>query len=295
MRPECGPSVDGSRGLAHGPGAGTLGAIAPASPLPDALEHWSALRHALRPGPWAVFLDYDGTLTPIRPRPEQATLAGSMRDAVERLARRCFVAVVTGRGMADVRALVELPQLYYAASHGFEITGPGRSFVPQPTLRPTFDALLPRVEQLVAEFDGALAEHKGFSISVHYRLTPPEQVPALEARIDRLLAEHADLRKGLGKKVFELRPAIDWHKGAAVRWLLEHAAGADAAGSGPLLPLYIGDDRTDEDALAAVADDGVGIFVGQPDWPSAARFGLSGSDAVEVLLRRLAQVQATSR
>ncbi|MEM9454627.1 MAG: trehalose-phosphatase [Myxococcota bacterium] len=283
-----------STGRAGELSAATLGVIAPTSSLPDALEHWSALQHALGPGPWAVFLDYDGTLTPIRSRPEEATLGDSMRDAVEGLARRCFVAVVTGRGMVDVRALVGLPQLHYAASHGFEITGPGLSFVPQPTLRPTFDALRPLVEQLATQFHGTLVEHKGFSISVHYRLTPPEQVPTLEARIDRLLAAHASLRKGLGKKVFELRPAIDWHKGAAVRWLLEHA-GSGSAGPGPLVPVYIGDDRTDEDALAAVADDGVGIFVGQPAWPSAARFGLSDPDAVEVLLRRLAEASATSR
>lgn len=232
-----------------------------------------------------MLLDYDGTLTPIQPRPEQATLAPAMRGVLERLARRVLVAVVTGRGLADVRALVGLPQLYYAASHGFEIAGPGLSFVPDPALRSTFEALWPRAQRLVAPFEGALAEHKGFSISIHYRLVAPDRVPALEAAVDGLLVGHPQLRKGRGKKVLELRPALDWHKGAAVRWLCEHAAGPR-----PPVPLYIGDDRTDEDALAAVRDDGVGIFVGRPAWPSAARFSLADPDAVGVLLQRLAEL-----
>jgi len=238
-----------------------------------------------------VFLDYDGTLTPIQARPQDALIAPSMREAVGALAERCFVAVVTGRGLADVRALVGLPGLVYAANHGLEIEGPDFAYEPDPGLRPTFEALRPRVDALVEGIDGVVVEHKGLSVAVHYRLAPAERVPELEAGLDGLLAEHDSLRKGTGKKVFELRPSIDWHKGAAVRWLCERLA---ATGPGRPVPLMLGDDRTDEDALMAVRDEGVGIFVGQPQWETAARYGVEDPAAVEVLLRRLAE-EAGSR
>ncbi|MCA9709380.1 MAG: trehalose-phosphatase [Myxococcales bacterium] len=251
--------------------------------LPDALEHWGALQAALPPGPLAVFLDYDGTLTPTRARPQDAVLADSTRQAVARLAAHCRVAVVTGRGLADVRAQVGLPQLCYAANHGLEIAGPGLALEAEPELRPTLEALAPRVHALVRGIEGIEVEAKGLSISIHHRRASPSCVPALEAALDELLAELPRVRRATGKALIELRPVTDWHKGSAVRWLCTQWA---AGGAAPV-PLVLGDDRTDEDALAAVREDGVGIFVGRPRWPSAARFGLRDPAAVEELLRRL--------
>lgn len=231
-----------------------------------------------------MFLDFDGTLTPVRARPQDAVLDEAMRRAVRTLAERCFVAIVTGRGLADVRSLVDLPQLVFAANHGFEIAGPGQSFEVDPSLRSTFAALRPEVDALVQGIEGVVVEHKGLSIALHFRLAPPERVPAIEAGVDHLVATHPGLRKGTGKKVVELRPARDWHKGAAVRWLCDRLAQ-----SGPRpVPLMLGDDRTDEDALAAVREDGVGIVVGRPQWETAARYGLRDTEAVRVLLERLA-------
>ena len=97
-------------------------------------------------------------------------------------------------------------------------------------------------------------------------------------------AAHPTLRKGTGKKVFELRPTLDWHKGAAVRWLTEHVA--ETRGEKPIA-LFLGDDLTDEDAQVQVRDQGVGIFVGTPLWDSAARFSLRDPAAVGTFLRRL--------
>ncbi|MEX1367429.1 MAG: trehalose-phosphatase [Nannocystaceae bacterium] len=268
--------------------AAIIGGIADSRPLPDALEHWTTLRQALSGGPLAVFLDYDGTLTPIRARPQDAVIDPGMRQAVQRLSERCFVAVVTGRGLDDVRSLVGLPGLVYAANHGLEIAGPDLRFEPDPTLRPTFAALRPAVDALVDGIEGVVVEHKGLSVAIHYRLADPGLVPQLEAGVDRLVAAHEGLRKGTGKMVMELRPAIDWHKGAAVRWLCDHLQ--QAHGGARPVPLMLGDDRTDEDALEAVREDGVGIFVGHPGWATAASYGLRDPAAVKVLLQRLAEL-----
>ncbi|MCH9687941.1 MAG: trehalose-phosphatase [Deltaproteobacteria bacterium] len=230
-----------------------------------------------------MFLDYDGTLTPVRARPQDAVLADDTRQLIRRLAERCFVAVVTGRGLADVQAQVDLPSIVYAANHGLEISGPAIAFEVDPSLRATFAALRPEVDALVEGIEGVVVEHKGFSIAIHFRLAPPDRVDALLAGVDAIEAAHPTLRKGTGKKVVELRPALDWHKGAAVRWLCEQLA---ARGPRPR-PLMLGDDRTDEDALQVVREDGVGIFVGQPQWITAAHYSLRDPAAVAQLLERL--------
>ncbi|MEM7154559.1 MAG: trehalose-phosphatase [Myxococcota bacterium] len=253
--------------------------------LPDALEHWDALQARLQGAPVAVFLDYDGTLTPIQARPQDAIMDPSMREAVQHLAAQHFVAIVTGRGLDDARALVGIPTLAYATNHGLEIEGPDFRFEPDPTLRPTFASLRERVDALVAGVEGVVVEHKGLSIAIHVRLVDPAAAAQIEAGIDEIIAEHPSLRKGTGKKVFELRPTLDWHKGAAVRWLSERLA-TTTGGTAPVA-LFIGDDLTDEDALAQVHEHGVGIFVGQPQWDTAARYGLADPAAVEVFLRRL--------
>lgn len=251
--------------------------------LPDALQQWPQLSQRLAPRP-AIFLDYDGTLTAIRARPADATLDDRVRQTLRTLATRHFVAVVTGRGLADVRDLVGLPELTYAANHGLEIEGPSGSFEPDPTLRSTVAELREPIDALVAGVEGVVVEHKGLSIAIHVRLVDDAAAARIEAGVDAVLAEQPKLRKGTGKKVLELRPAIDWHKGAAVRWLCERIGTAQP----PAVPLFIGDDRTDEDALAQVRDGGVGIVVGTPGWKSSARYRLADPAAVHELLQRLA-------
>jgi trehalose-phosphatase len=107
----------------------------------------------------------------------------------------------------------------------------------------------------------------------------------VEDAVDRVVAAEPMLRKTGGKKIFEVRPAIAWDKGHAVLWLLEAlAAGTDA------VPIYIGDDVTDEDAFAAIAGRGIGIVVGDDGAPTLAAYSLRGTDDVRELLDRLRSV-----
>ena len=230
--------------------------------------------------PFALFLDYDGTLTPIAPTPDLATMDEAQRLRLRAVAARHPVAIVTGRGMADIRAMVKLPTLHYAANHGFEIVGPNVAFEVDPALRRTFETVGADLQQRVARIPGIAFESKGYSVAVHYRLTPDEHIPAIEAAVDAVIAQAEGVRKGTGKRVLEIRPALDWHKGAAVAWLLDRF--------GVSLPIYIGDDRTDEDAFSVVrARGGIGIFVGDPIEPTAATHRVPDVDAVSRLLDRL--------
>ena len=235
--------------------------------LASALARWSAIATRIRGESFAIFLDYDGTLTPIAARPELATLDEDQRDLLRRVAAQHRVAIVTGRAMGDVRRLVGLPALHYAANHGFEITGPDVSFEVDPELRGVFEQVAAEVTDRVGGIEGVVLESKGYGVAVHYRLADRDVVPGIEAVVDEIIAGSERLRKGTGKEVFEIRPALAWHKGAAVDWLLERW--------GASVPIYIGDDRTDEDGfVTAAARNGFGIVVGTPAWTTCATLQL---------------------
>ncbi len=231
----------------------------------------------------AVFLDYDGTLTPIVARPELAILSEEMRAAVRRLARLCTVAVISGRDREDVERLVGLEQLVYAGSHGFDIAGPGELRIEHDE-GATFSAAVERaagtLREALAPIGGALVEPKRFAVAVHYREVSTEDLPAVEAAVGRVLEAVPELRRTHGKKVLELRPRLDWNKGKAVLWLLE---ALDLNRPEVVLSTI---QRT---RIRALAGRGVGIFVGHPDTETAAAHRLHDVDAVRRFLDAMSQ------
>jgi trehalose-phosphatase len=253
--------------------------------LPSALDQ---MRQLLGNGGkrLAVFLDYDGTLTPIVSRPEAAVLSDRMRTIIRRLAGHCAVAVVSGRGLADVRERVGIEEIVYAGSHGFEIAGPGglreenrEAQAAQPALAEAEAALR---EQL-SGVPGAQVERKKYSLAIHFRNVDEQRVPEVERSVAEIARQHPTLRRSGGKKVFELQPEVDWHKGRAVNWLLTRLD----LDHPDVLPLYIGDDLTDEDAFQAMCERGVGIVVRDEPRPTAARYALENPAEVGTFLERL--------
>lgn len=254
---------------------------------PNAIAHWPDLEGELGRRRPAIFLDYDGTLTPIVSRPALAVLGEEMRGALRAVARAWPTTIVSGRGREDVAELVGLSELTYAGSHGFDISGPQASDLRlevAPEVVPVLAGAFHELRDGTAEIAGALVEDKRFSLAVHYRLVPPERVAEVERIVDQALTHRPQLRKALGKQVFELRPAIEWDKGKAVLWLLETL---DLAGP-EVVPVYVGDDVTDEDAFQALTDRGIGILVAELPRPTAARYTVQDVTEVEELLRRLA-------
>jgi alpha,alpha-trehalase len=254
---------------------------------PNALFAWDAFVRRLRGRTPAVFLDYDGTLTPIVSRPELAVLSDEMRQTVGALAAVWPTHIVSGRGLDDVTRLVNLDSLYYAASHGFDIAGPAGSPVRLEVdagMAAPLAAAVDELREAIAGVPGAIVESKKFSVAVHYREVAEAHVPELEGAVDRTLARHPELKRAAGKKVFELRPARDWDKGKAVNWLLREL-GLDRP---DVVPVYIGDDVTDEDAFAEITERGIGIVVTDLPRPTAGRFSLQDTFEVRAFLQRLA-------
>ncbi|WP_299821360.1 trehalose-phosphatase [uncultured Pontibacter sp.] len=253
--------------------------------LPSALDNLPAFLEGKRP---AVFLDYDGCLSPIVKDPAKAILSAGMRNTLQQLAKVCSVAIVSGRDRADVARLVQLDNLYFAGSHGFDISGPDNMHTEPGGAKaalPALDAAAEELNQQLNSIQGALVERKRYAIAVHYRNVQDSEVEELKRITAAVLGAHPALKEGLGKKIIELKPNLDWHKGKAVFWLMEELN----LNKPDIVPLYIGDDITDEDAFASLQGRGVGILVGEHDDKTAAEYRLENVEEVETFLQKLTQ------
>ena len=256
------------------------------SELPDAVKSYGQLIGVLDARDPVLFLDYDGTLSPIVADPGAATLVEGAAEALQSLASQCPVAILSGRDLADIRARVPIPGIWFAGSHGFELTGPdGTSH--RNDAADAAVALLERaaaeLEEALAEIPGVRVEHKRFAVAVHYREVASEHIGEVVSATHKL-GQRDGLRVTNGRMLVELRPDIDWDKGTTLAWIRDRIDP-----DGRLLPIYIGDDLTDEDAFEAVEFDGIGIVVRHDedgDRKTAARFSLQSPDQVREFVRR---------
>jgi trehalose 6-phosphate phosphatase len=234
----------------------------------------------------ALFLDFDGTLASIAPRPELAGLTPDMRRLVRRLSVRVPVAVISGRSLPDIQSRVGLKRIVYAGNHGLEIAGlglryrMGKAVEWRRRLRVLADLLREDLEIL----PGIIVEDKEYTLSIHYRLARGKirhkAARWMEANL-LPLGRAGQIRIGRGKAVWEIRPPIDWDKGRAVAWLLRQARFRGR------WPLYIGDDETDQDAFRTIRRIGLGIAVGPLEKKGAAHHAVRSPREVALFLNRL--------
>lgn len=258
------------------------------SDLPDALDRFDEVRDLVEFRHPAVLVDLDGTISPITGTPDSAELVPGAREALRALAEKCPTAVVSARDLEDLHRHVDVDGVWYLGSHGLDIRAADG------TVRQTHNtvetaAVARAATELTTDLQsiaGVRIERKRHSVAVHYRRVPSgdaEQVVSVAKRI----ARRAGLTPQLGREVVELGPRTGWSKKIAVISLLSECVTAGK----PLLPIYIGDDPTDESAFDAVRFTGVGIVVAHGedgDRPSAASFRLDGPSAVADFLHRLA-------
>lgn len=220
----------------------------------NALDCWHQIRGLMAGKRPVVFLDYDGTLSPIVKEPDRAFMKDTMRPVLEKVARLFTTAIVTGRAKEKVYQFVQLDDVYYAGSHGLDISGPLKhpiSCKVADGFRPLLQRAIEDLEKCIANafIQGAEVEDNNFALSVHYRNVNPALVPQVHALVNNYLATQPSLELKHGKMVLEVRPKVSWNKGSAVVWIMK-ALGLDQRAD--VFPLYLGDDITDEDAFIAL-------------------------------------------
>ena len=260
-----------------------------ANQLPSALEKKKEIIERLQEGKAVIFLDYDGTLTPVVEDPSPALLPEKTRRLIRKLSEHWTVIIMTGRAVDDARNLVGLENLFYVGSHGFGMAGPEHSFHEEPgePFRPVLCLSLSlSTEILISNLDGVRVERNPFSITIQYRQAGEGILPELEPRVDEVAGHYSEIVKTTGKKIFELRPKADWNKGKALLYLLDKLHLDESR----TVPLYIGDDPTDEDVFQAVADRGIGILVSDGEQPTAASYVVRDPDEVVIFLGELVKL-----
>ncbi len=254
--------------------------------LPSALENFTEIKEKYLNTRPLLFLDFDGTLAPIVEHHADAAISEEMRNLVKQLANNYSVAVISGRGRDDVMQRVNLPGLYYAGSHGYEISGPDNFFKENEEAQevlPLFDRIEPVLRKKLQKIKGVDFERKKFTLAIHYRQVDELHAPEVHQIVNEVLKEYPKLTTAGGKKVIEIRPNIDWHKGKAVEFLKKELSEENNPFS-----IYVGDDVTDEDAFKEVTH-GLGILVGDHGIKSYANYSLQNLEEVKTFLRKLVE------
>ncbi|EEF29812.1 probable trehalose-phosphate phosphatase F isoform X1 [Ricinus communis] len=275
---------------------------------PSALNSFEQITNFAKNKKIAMFLDYDGTLSPIVDDPDQALMSDDMRSAVRNVAKYFPTAIISGRSRDKVFELVGLTELYYAGSHGMDIMGPinnsvsndhangikstdqqGKDvnlFQPAKEFISMIDEVFRTLVENTKAIKGAKVENHKFCTSVHYRNVDEKNWPTVAQIVHDILKQYPRLRLTHGRKVLEVRPVIDWNKGKAVEFLLESLG---LSNSDDVLPIFIGDDRTDEDAFKVLrkGNKGYGILVSPVPKETNAFYSLRDPTEVMKFLKSL--------
>ncbi|KAG6576668.1 putative trehalose-phosphate phosphatase 4, partial [Cucurbita argyrosperma subsp. sororia] len=238
---------------------------------PSGLESFESIMKELPRKKIVVFLDYDGTLSPIVDDPDRAFMS------------------------PEVKEFVKLRNLHYAGSHGLDIMAPnsdneanGVSYQPAKKFLPEIQQIKRALEEESRKIEGALVEDNTFCVSVHFRHVHEKDLAKLEKKVETVMENYPDFHVTQGKKVMEIRPTINWNKGHAMEYYL-HTLGHNDTDD--VVPLYIGDDQTDEDAFKVIQRKGQGIAILVASIPKHTNASYSLKDPSEVLafLLRLAR------
>ncbi|MEW6215593.1 MAG: trehalose-phosphatase [Nitrospirota bacterium] len=240
----------------------------------------------------ALFLDYDGTLVPIQKNPAQCILSDKLRNQLQLLAdsNRCYLTILSGRSLSDIRKMVRIKKIYYGGNHGLDISGPDVRYTHPKAIfaKPIMNCIRQHLQKKIVNIEGAWLEDKKFTVSLHFRSVKKKDILSTKKEFYRIVTQFSE-NKSLsilkGKKVLELVPDTSWNKGVAALWILQRL-------KDKCLPIYIGDDWTDETAFKTLRTRGVTIRIGKSK-KTSANYYLKGYREVSRLLQQIQEITKT--
>jgi trehalose-phosphatase len=253
--------------------------------------NWRKVAKKISRAPLVIlYLDYDGTLTPIRKHPRLARLSAQTKKILRSLSqsKRVKICIISGRSLAEIKKMVGLKNLTYVGNHGLEIEWDGR-LVTLPgagRIKIRLEQTCRRLTPLSRKYTGFWVENKGLTASMHYRLVNRKRIRSLEKEVRQQLKKHlTGFRLTSGKKVWEIRPRTNRDKGWAVRFLSGKFRAKEK------LQIYIGDDTTDLDAMKVVnRTGGISVFVGNLERESNSFYNINSPEEVRLFLQRITGV-----
>lgn len=234
-----------------------------------------------------LFLDFDGTLAPLVNNPEDAKMSFELSVILKDLADKIPCTILSGRDRSDIEKRVGINKMIYAGSHGFDIKGPDIDLIYQQGVEvlPNLDSTEKELCEELGSIPGIAIERKKFAIAVHYRNVEENKVANTIEEVKRIVKKNPVLKTGEGKMIIEVKPACNWNKGEALLWLFKKL---DL--SSKFIPVFIGDDVTDEDGFRSIKDFGYGILVGDTLKNTHAEFVLKDTEEVKLFLSSMSKL-----
>lgn len=232
-------------------------------------------------GGFMIMLDFDGTISPICPTPDEAYFPERNKFNLEIINRLFPVAIISGRALEDIKQKIGVNNFIYSGSHGLEWNIPTlkkSKHVPIRILKILKEIKI-KIKKLLPKYPGMIIEDKPFTLPFHYRLIKPGQVPIFKSDIAKILKpiyKDKTIRVIDNKKTIELVPNLNWDKGDIVKLIYKYLKDRYQT---RLVPIYIGDSLTDEDAFKALKD-GITIRV-RPKKGSSAKYYLKSRAEVD--------------
>ncbi|GAY25553.1 trehalose-phosphatase [Desulfurococcaceae archaeon AG1] len=237
----------------------------------------------------AIFLDYDGTLSPIPRRVTklERPLSETSRNIIYELSKqnKVRIFIISGRSVESLKRLVGIDSIHYIGVHGHIIRGPDIEYTHNALegFKSVINDIRGRIIETLSKVEGVVIEDKGVALSIHYRGVDRYRSREILEQVLRISSEYYGVKLSKGKKILEVLPNTGWDKGKAIDYVLAILSTKTGLSINRIAPIYFGDDKSDENGFKLLRGKGVGVRVGYRCNTNAEYYVDSTDDVVKFL------------